>query len=199
MLRYAPGDWNALHRDLYGDLVFPLQVVIGLDAPGVDYTGAEFVVVEQRPRAQSRATASVIGQGDALVFTTRAIAGAIGAGMVGGPDAARRERAAVRTPPHARPRLPRLHVSPRTTPRKSPRQLHVASGTTPRKSAAFHVAEDATDVRGSRATMSTLTSTVGSTRNTRIRGHSSKSPDSNVEVPRTRMVSGSPSGSSTRR
>ena len=71
MLRYGPGDWNALHRDLYGDLVFPLQVVIGLDAPGVDYTGAEFVVVEQRPRAQSRATASVIGQGDALVFTTR--------------------------------------------------------------------------------------------------------------------------------
>jgi uncharacterized protein len=71
MLRYGPGDWNALHRDLYGDLVFPLQVAIGLDAPGVDYTGAEFVVVEQRPRAQSRATASVIGQGDALVFTTR--------------------------------------------------------------------------------------------------------------------------------
>ena len=71
MLRYGPGDWNALHRDLYGDLVFPLQVAIGLDAPGVDYTGAEFVVVEQRPRAQSRTTASVIGQGDALVFTTR--------------------------------------------------------------------------------------------------------------------------------
>jgi len=71
MLRYGPGDWNALHRDLYGDLVFPLQVVVGLDAPGADYTGAEFVVVEQRPRAQSRATASVINRGDALVFTTR--------------------------------------------------------------------------------------------------------------------------------
>jgi len=54
MLRYRPGDWNALHRDLYGDLVFPLQVVIGLDVPGVDYTGGEFVVVEQRPRAPSR-------------------------------------------------------------------------------------------------------------------------------------------------
>jgi hypothetical protein len=71
MLRYGPGDWNALHRDLYGDLVFPLQVVIGLDQPGVDYTGGEFVVVEQRPRAQSRATASVIPQGHGLVFTTR--------------------------------------------------------------------------------------------------------------------------------
>ena len=52
LLRYGPGDWNALHRDLYGDLVFPLQVVVGLDAPGIDHTGGEFVVVEQRPRAQ---------------------------------------------------------------------------------------------------------------------------------------------------
>ena len=71
MLRYQPGDWNALHRDLYGDLVFPLQVVVGVDAPDVDYTGGEFLVVEQRPRAQSRGTATVIGKGHALVFTTR--------------------------------------------------------------------------------------------------------------------------------
>jgi hypothetical protein len=71
MLRYGAGDWNALHRDLYGELVFPLQVVIGLDEPGVDYTGGEFVVVEQRPRAQSRATATTIPQGHGLVFTTR--------------------------------------------------------------------------------------------------------------------------------
>ena len=68
MLRYGPGDWNALHRDLYGELVFPLQVVIGLDA---DYTGGEFVVVEQRPRAQSRATTTLIGKGEAVIFTTR--------------------------------------------------------------------------------------------------------------------------------
>jgi hypothetical protein len=71
LLRYEPGDWNALHRDLYGDLVFPLQVVVGLEAPGEDYTGGEFVVVEQRPRAQSRATATLIGKGEAVVFTTR--------------------------------------------------------------------------------------------------------------------------------
>ncbi|HZA00279.1 MAG TPA: 2OG-Fe(II) oxygenase [Acidimicrobiales bacterium] len=71
MLRYGPGDWNALHRDLYGDLVFPLQVAVGLDVPGVDYTGGEFVVVEQRPRAQSRATATTIPRGHGLVFTTR--------------------------------------------------------------------------------------------------------------------------------
>ena len=71
MLRYGPGDWNALHRDLYGALVFPLQVVLALDEPDVDYTGGEFVVVEQRPRAQSRATATTIPQGHGLVFTTR--------------------------------------------------------------------------------------------------------------------------------
>jgi hypothetical protein len=71
MLRYGPGDWNALHRDLYGELVFPLQVVVGLDRPGADYTGGEFVVVEQRPRAQSRATTAEIPRGHGLVFTTR--------------------------------------------------------------------------------------------------------------------------------
>ena len=71
LLRYGPGDWNALHRDLYGELVFPLQVIIGLDDPTTDYTGGEFVVVEQRPRAQSRATTVTIAQGHGLVFTTR--------------------------------------------------------------------------------------------------------------------------------
>ncbi|SFJ67737.1 hypothetical protein SAMN05421835_107211 [Amycolatopsis sacchari] len=68
LLRYGPGDWNALHRDLYGDLVFPLQVVFGLDT---DYTGGEFLLVEQRPRAQSRGTATALKQGHALIFTTR--------------------------------------------------------------------------------------------------------------------------------
>ncbi|MGV9779819.1 2OG-Fe(II) oxygenase, partial [Streptosporangium sp. NPDC003464] len=71
LLRYRQGDWNALHRDLYGDLVFPLQVVIGLDEPGVDHTGGEFLMVEQRPRAQSRGTSTLLRQGHGLVFTTR--------------------------------------------------------------------------------------------------------------------------------
>ncbi|MER5349341.1 2OG-Fe(II) oxygenase [Kitasatospora sp. NPDC002551] len=71
LLRYRAGDWNALHRDLYGDLVFPLQVVIGLDLPGADYTGGEFLTVEQRPRAQSRGTSVTLPQGHGLVFTTR--------------------------------------------------------------------------------------------------------------------------------
>ncbi|GLV72727.1 2OG-Fe(II) oxygenase [Streptomyces hygroscopicus] len=71
LLRYGPGDWNALHRDVFGDLVFPLQVVIGLDAYGTDYTGGEFLLVEQRPRAQSRGTTTVLRQGHGLIFTTR--------------------------------------------------------------------------------------------------------------------------------
>lgn len=71
LLRYGAGDWNALHRDLYGDLVFPLQVVVNLDVPGEDHTGGEFLLVEQRPRAQSRGTATLLPQGHGLVFTTR--------------------------------------------------------------------------------------------------------------------------------
>ena len=71
LLKYQAGDWNALHRDLYGDLVFPLQVVIGLDEPGVDHEGGEFLLVEQRPRAQSRGTVTMLPQGHGLIFTTR--------------------------------------------------------------------------------------------------------------------------------
>ena len=71
LLRYEEGGWNALHRDLYGDKVFPLQVVINLNDPGTDHTGGEFLLVEQRPRAQSRGTATLIPRGHGLVFTTR--------------------------------------------------------------------------------------------------------------------------------
>jgi hypothetical protein len=68
LLRYGTGDYNALHQDLYGDQVFPLQVAILLSAPGEDFTGGEFVLTEQRPRMQSRAHVAPLGQGDALVF-----------------------------------------------------------------------------------------------------------------------------------
>jgi uncharacterized protein len=71
LLKYGKGDWNALHRDLYGELVFPLQVVINLSDPGADRSGGEFLLYEQRPRAQSRATATLIPNGHGLVFTTR--------------------------------------------------------------------------------------------------------------------------------
>ena len=68
MLRYGPGDFNCLHQDLYGDLVFPLQVVILLSDPAHDFTGGEFLLVEQRPRAQSRAEIVPLAQGDAAIF-----------------------------------------------------------------------------------------------------------------------------------
>jgi uncharacterized protein len=71
LLRYGAGDWNALHRDVFGEMVFPLQVVVGLDAPGTDFTGGEFLMTEQRARAQSRGSATVLPQGHGLVFTTR--------------------------------------------------------------------------------------------------------------------------------
>ncbi|MGA7052120.1 MAG: 2OG-Fe(II) oxygenase [Mycobacterium sp.] len=71
LLRYGAGDWNALHRDLYGDLVFPLQVVINLNEPGVAHTGGEFLLVEQRARAQSRGTATTLPRGQGYIFTTR--------------------------------------------------------------------------------------------------------------------------------
>ncbi|HTQ17154.1 2OG-Fe(II) oxygenase [Mycobacterium sp.] len=71
LLRYGAGDWNALHRDLYGECVFPLQVVVNLNDPGVDHTGGEFLLYEQRPRAQSRGSAMTIPHRHGLVFTTR--------------------------------------------------------------------------------------------------------------------------------
>jgi uncharacterized protein len=71
MLRYGAGGHNTLHQDLYGDVVFPLQVVTVLDRPGVDFEGGQFVLVEQRPRAQSRAHVIDLQQGACLIFPTR--------------------------------------------------------------------------------------------------------------------------------
>lgn len=80
LLRYEAGDWNALHQDLYGEHVFPLQVAILLSAPGRDFTGGEFVLAEQRPRMQSRAEVVPLGEGDAAIFPVRErpVRGAVG-------------------------------------------------------------------------------------------------------------------------
>lgn len=68
LLQYGPGDYNCLHQDLYGELVFPIQVAILLSEPGEDFTGGEFVLTEQRPRMQSRAEVVPLRQGDAVAF-----------------------------------------------------------------------------------------------------------------------------------
>jgi uncharacterized protein len=70
ILRYDKGGYNTLHQDLYGDIYFPVQLVLFMDEPGKDYEGGEFVLIEQRPRAQSRAIVLKPRKGDMLIFTT---------------------------------------------------------------------------------------------------------------------------------
>jgi uncharacterized protein len=69
ILKYGEGDYNCLHRDLYGDIVFPFQVAFLLSEPNRDFTGGEFVLVENRPRQQSVASVVPLTQGDAVIFS----------------------------------------------------------------------------------------------------------------------------------
>ena len=68
LLQYGAGDYNCLHQDVYGELVFPLQVAFLLSRPGEDFTGGEFVLTEQRPRMQSRAEVVPLRQGEGVIF-----------------------------------------------------------------------------------------------------------------------------------
>ena len=68
LLRYGAGDFNCLHQDLYGEHVYPIQITILLSKPGEDFTGGEFVLVEQRPRMQSRAEVVALRKGNAVAF-----------------------------------------------------------------------------------------------------------------------------------
>ena len=68
ILKYEAGDYNCLHQDLYGDLVFPLQLTVLLSAPEDDFTGGEFLLVEQRPRAQSKGEVVPLRQAEAVIF-----------------------------------------------------------------------------------------------------------------------------------
>ena len=71
ILKYEADDYNCLHQDLYGEMVFPLQTAILLSRPGEDFTGGEFVMTEQRPRMQSRAMVVPLQQGDGVIFPVR--------------------------------------------------------------------------------------------------------------------------------
>ena len=68
ILKYETDDYNCLHQDLYGPLVFPLQLTVLLSAPESDFSGGEFLLVEQRPRAQSRGEVVPLRQGEAVIF-----------------------------------------------------------------------------------------------------------------------------------
>ena len=70
ILQYGQGGHNTLHQDLYGDIFFPIQLVLFLNEPGIDYTGGEFVLTQQVPRAQSKAIVLTPSKGDMLLFTT---------------------------------------------------------------------------------------------------------------------------------
>lgn len=70
ILKYGKGGHNTLHQDLYGDVFFPIQTVMFLNQPDEDYTGGEFVLTQQTPRAQSKAIVLKPNKGDMLVFTT---------------------------------------------------------------------------------------------------------------------------------
>lgn len=70
ILKYGKGGHNTLHQDLYGEIFFPIQIVLFLNEPGNDFTGGEFVMTEQVPRAQSKAVVLTPNKGDMLMFTT---------------------------------------------------------------------------------------------------------------------------------
>jgi hypothetical protein len=71
LLQYGPDDYNCLHQDLYGEHVFPLQATFLLSRPQIDFTGGEFVLVEQRPRLQSRAEVVPLALGEGVIFPVR--------------------------------------------------------------------------------------------------------------------------------
>ncbi|MBX6323971.1 MAG: 2OG-Fe(II) oxygenase, partial [Rhodospirillaceae bacterium] len=98
LLRYEAGDYNCLHHDLYGPLAFPVQLTLLLSRPDEDFEGGEFVLVEQRPRAQSRAEVVPLRQGEAVIFAVsrRPVEGRRGAVRVGLRHGVSRLRAGLR-------------------------------------------------------------------------------------------------------
>src|SRR5256712_2492745 len=107
LLHYETGGYNCLHQDLYGDVVFPLQLTCFLSRRGGDYTGGDFLLVEQRPRAPARGAAVAPGQGEIVIFATRHPPGGGARGGFRGALRPRGGRAPPGAPGSARLLLPR--------------------------------------------------------------------------------------------
>ena len=110
LLRYWAGGYNCLHQDLYGEVAFPLQVTIMLSVPDVDFTGGENVLVEQRPRAQSRPVVARLRARTGAALPDEGPARAGQARAEAGRDAARREHGPLRRADHTRDHLPQRRV-----------------------------------------------------------------------------------------
>ena len=112
LLEYAPEDYNCLHRDLYGEHVFPMQIAILLDQPGEDFEGGEFVMTEQRPRMQTRAMVLPLKKGDAAIFAvnSRPMKGV--ARRLSGEAESRRQQTLLGQAAHRRRDLPRCGLDP---------------------------------------------------------------------------------------
>ena len=111
LLHYQAGGYNRLHQDLYGAIAFPLQFTCLLSRPGVDFTGGEFLLVEHRPRMQSRGDAIALEHGEGIVFATRERPVTGARGISRAQHAAWRERGALGGAHHARDHLPRRELA----------------------------------------------------------------------------------------
>ena len=96
LLRYGAGDYNCLHQDIYGAVAFPLQLTAFLSRPDRDFAGGEFLLVEQRPRAQSRGEVLAPEQGEIVIFATRHRPVQGSRGYYRGQHAARRKHGSLR-------------------------------------------------------------------------------------------------------
>ena len=128
LLEYAPEDYNCLHRDLYGEHVFPLQIAILLDQPGEDFEGGEFVMTEQRPRMQTRAMVLPLKEGRRRRLRGQQPPDEGGARRLSGEAEPRRQQASHGQAAHRRRDLPRCALSPFRSQFREPAKRSAATG-----------------------------------------------------------------------
>jgi len=112
ILRYEQGGYNCLHQDLYGDVAFPLQFTCVLSQRGRDFEGGELLLVEQRPRAQSRGEAIALDAGERIIFANRYRPGPRRKRIPSREPASRRQHDQIRRALRDGRHLPRCRVNP---------------------------------------------------------------------------------------